>query len=876
MFKSLLNSKQNKGQKKTRKRAVLMLLAFCLLAGCIFAAVNGRKPLHNVAAAVKDGDVLYGIDSSRREFLIFAADINGKDGKIIRMPALEGRKNRIAEGIALTPDGKCQITYIEYESVDDMKRMTADCNFERGVAENIQEAQEQTLFAAEGIYKEGYGPDGALWYVDNDGSIWREEKGAGAEPVFENNGAFIGMKNTAYCLGKNGIYFFNEDDDKVYRIPYDIAALNENICPEETGLEKEWGIEKYGKIFSLDEMEDGSFTAVFSQEDGRLLPAVLGESRQAVGEIFLSLSWHIRMTAFVFLSLGAVLIGLYLLYFGVLRIFGQVFPSALKAFCLALPVMAAGCFLLNIQVGNILTNEIEEQEKSRMYNDTHMLSHLIRQEEIFHGEPEVYGRFINLLNGFFDRTMYSDSVYNSAGRAMEKIPPEESNYDLFLENKGEFYLVGPDFLSCMPSENAYGKEISFYLKACRDKKYPIIFQYNDPQEGNCLVIYTPVTDSHGDVRGIIRGQAGEHYIQDVIKDRRQEIMGWIWMFFTLMLAVLMISGALGLAPLLSLRRKAEHMEYEKLSRMKKRGKGEVAQVINFFARMSDSISLHLKQVRKLKEMYEPFIPNSVLEIFGKKDIREIAPGEQILTEAAFLVLESDEMEKNLKISEEEEFAIRNKIYCIVNGRAEEEQGVIEHFTKFGASVIFRNGIQPALNAAVKALGDLSEKGYGYFFGAGLMVGQVRFGIIGTEDRMEVMSVSPSVEAVRKLNDISCKYHTGILMTENTKERLDISGAEEDMRLLTWVKLYKEKEEPVYEYYESLEKDQRRLRKETKADFEEGLCCLKNREYKKARDFFAAVLRQNPKDMAAEKYFFVCDRIMEGAEEPKEYLIITHN
>ncbi len=72
-----------------------------------------------------------------------------------------------------------------------------------------------------------------------------------------------------------------------------------------------------------------------------------------------------------------------------------------------------------------------------------------------------------------------------------------------------------------------------------------------------------------------------------------------------------------------------------------------------------------------------------------------------------------------------------------------------------------------------------------------------------------------------------------------------------------------KPEAVYEYFSSLGAEQEWLRAVSKADFEEGIRCLREGRFREGRRLFAQVLQVNRDDLAAGYYFRICDEGMEG-------------
>lgn len=56
---------------------------------------------------------------------------------------------------------------------------------------------------------------------------------------------------------------------------------------------------------------------------------------------------------------------------------------------------------------------------------------------------------------------------------------------------------------------------------------------------------------------------------------------------------------------------------------------EIEDLVNVFNRMAGSIKVSLRRTRRLTEMFEPFVPEKLLKMFGKSDIRDVKVGDSM-------------------------------------------------------------------------------------------------------------------------------------------------------------------------------------------------------------------------------------------------------
>ncbi len=175
-----------------------------------------------------------------------------------------------------------------------------------------------------------------------------------------------------------------------------------------------------------------------------------------------------------------------------------------------------------------------------------------------------------------------------------------------------------------------------------------------------------------------------------------------------------------------------------------------------------------------------------------------------------------------------------------------------------------SGMEDALKTAKRAFEKLGGR---YFFGAGMVYGSLRFGVIGTLDRMEVMTISPHLRLAGLLNQLSCQYQAGVLMTgEAAKMAIQATGGK-GIRLFGYLQTepHLGNKEAVYEYFSPLGSEQESLRTASKEDFEEGIRCMEEKRFLEGRTLFVRVLQANRDDLAAGHYFRVCDGGMEGKQ-----------
>ncbi|MEG0564604.1 MAG: hypothetical protein RR590_00030 [Hungatella sp.] len=871
MLRNLLMKLRSVPKKRKKLLRNAAILTICALLFAIYMQRGSREELNNVVASVWYEDRLYGIDCFGGTNTFFSCDADGKNSQSIVFGTPGTNVVQIGEDVFIGEDGRCYVRYEQYDETSENKVMVAVGNFEKGILEEIREIPPSEAHAL-GIYKSHQLLDGSTWYVDREGSVWRRDSDGVETCLFLNDGQTMDSANAAYCFGNDSLYFQQTKDSMIYKIPYATGVLEESdlgITVKASGGN--------GRLYQLAQMEDGTFTAGFRESNGsRLLPVVLKEGNRQIEKLYPTLEEQvkrvIRDTAFL---MGGILL-LYLLYTGISHLFGGIIPTSLKLFCSAGVVIVVGSQMLNLLVWVVFDDQIIAKEELRMYHDTSTIEGLVQSWVPVTDAEQMNQRFVQEITDFGEITLASGEVFDIEKKSLGTIATREINYDLFLKYKDDFYLVDTNPLYCTPSSYANGGKDSAIMKECAATGESIIFSNTDSMWGESTVIYNPVVAEDGTVYAFIRGLSNTSVTIREAEESKQTVVRWVYLFLGWILLILTATAVVLMQPLLKLRRFAEGVEKGREVRWnKKNGVSEVSQISHFFVRMLESIEVHIKKVSRLKQAYEPFVPENIISMFRGTDIIDIHAGEKTEVRAVIAVLESGELRKKKSWkNDSDQFCILNQMYRLISDNIEEAGGIIERFTEAGAVVIFRDEgeerrNQKVLHAVGKTIEELNAAKIGFedticYFGGGVAIGELLLGVIGTEDRMEVMMVSPYTRAALSLNHDSCQYKAGILMTKSAAQEAQKAGEGDNIRLFG----YREKDhgeladEEIYEFFLPLGEEQSRLRALTRDDYEAGLRHLKESRFREARSCFERVLRQNRNDLAVKRLFRLCDKKMD--------------
>lgn len=425
-----------------------------------------------------------------------------------------------------------------------------------------------------------------------------------------------------------------------------------------------------------------------------------------------------------------------------------------------------------------------------------------------------------------------------------------------------FYSMGAGSLSCAasvvygyPTEKAVLQEIA-------EKKTAVKSSEKFYDLGSCLTVYYPVLQDQNIV-GIIRVIYPETNVTNEIMQELVHIIQNVFVFLLVMIGFLTIVCFLLLRPLNKIKHALSDFSVGiDLDEPPKEGNGtEMREITNLFYHMTINIREHLQHIDQLERAYEPYIPQSLISLFEKKDIREISPADEtVMMDAAILIIDAQDFAEAVsKAGTQEMFQFVNSVLQELTASVENTGGTVIQFTDTGLIAFFENNPDQASQAAItaqKALQTISltMAGENISFGTGIVCGDLHIGIIGDEERMEIRAVSPEMTFAQSLQKISSIYHLGILIDGDTLERLDLTM--ENIRLFGYVD---DAEKQIYEVFEGQKSDIVMLKSITKADFEAG-------DYSLAKDCFIRVLRKNKDDLAAGRYLVLCGEPAEVKEK----------
>ncbi len=272
---------------------------------------------------------------------------------------------------------------------------------------------------------------------------------------------------------------------------------------------------------------------------------------------------------------------------------------------------------------------------------------------------------------------------------------------------------------------------------------------------------------------------------------------------------------------------------------------------------------------KINIAYSRFVPREFLRFLEKESIVDVKLGDQVQKEMTVLfsdIRSFTSLSENM--SPKENFNFINSYLKRVGPVIRNQNGFIDKYIGDAVMALFPESPSDAIKAAIAmqkqvSLYNTHRQSSGYApiaIGVGLHTGSLMLGTVGEEERMETTVISDAVNLASRLEGLTKLYGAGIVISEQTLSRLD-EPQNYNCRFLGRVRV-KGKKAPVavFEVYDGDPLPLIELKRQTLAEFEEGVALYHQEKLAQAQEIFLSVLQINDQDKAARFYVERCEQL----------------
>ncbi len=294
--------------------------------------------------------------------------------------------------------------------------------------------------------------------------------------------------------------------------------------------------------------------------------------------------------------------------------------------------------------------------------------------------------------------------------------------------------------------------------------------------------------------------------------------------------------------------------------------------------LNDMKNLALTQQISLTKAYQRFVPPQLLKNLGRNSILDVRLGDQVDVEMSIMF---SDIRSFTAISEtmspSENFAFVNGYLSRMGPIIRARRGYIDKFMGDGVMALFPESATDAVLAAVEMQNEL----HGYNtqqqltaspridVGIGINSGRMMLGTLGESDRMEGSVISDAVNLASRLEGLTKRYGSKVIISEHTFRQLDT--AKIVCREIDSV-VVKGKDRPVkvFEVIDAETPQIARSKRDDLPQFNEAISLYKNQKFAEACDLFKAILVSGENDNVARLYVERCERLLEEGWNPKTW------
>jgi len=269
-----------------------------------------------------------------------------------------------------------------------------------------------------------------------------------------------------------------------------------------------------------------------------------------------------------------------------------------------------------------------------------------------------------------------------------------------------------------------------------------------------------------------------------------------------------------------------------------------------------------KQLQAINAASAKFVPAPFLNFLGKNNILDAALGDHVEKQVTVLFSDiRDYTSLSEKMTPEENFRFVNAFNRRMGPIIQKHKGFVNQYLGDCIMAIFPENMEETLDAAIGMQNELS--GYNQSriakskvpisMGIGLHAGPLIMGIIGDEHRMDAATISDTVNAASRIEGLTKYFGVNILLSGACVEKLP-NLEKYNLRFLGLVQVKgKEKAVKIYECFDGDTEEMIFLKKETLADFKQGMELYFSKNFGESESIFREILSTNPTDATAHLF-----------------------
>ena len=266
------------------------------------------------------------------------------------------------------------------------------------------------------------------------------------------------------------------------------------------------------------------------------------------------------------------------------------------------------------------------------------------------------------------------------------------------------------------------------------------------------------------------------------------------------------------------------------ARVNYRSKDELGEICAEVNTMTESLEEMFNEKDRTEKFYYKFVPEKFRELLGKEQFTDLALGDARSRDLTVLFFDIRAFSINSEtMTAKENFEFVNAIYGKAGPIIREHNGFVDKYIGDAVMALFENADDAVLcgielyrkivldkdTGKVVGIGDVN-------IGIGVHSGMTRIGIVGESERLSGTVISDTVNLSSRLESLTKQYHTAMLITKDTVDRMTDPDSLK-MRYLGEVQVAGVNEvKAIYEVLDCLPEDEKEKRGRNAGEFREAV------------------------------------------------------
>jgi class 3 adenylate cyclase len=372
----------------------------------------------------------------------------------------------------------------------------------------------------------------------------------------------------------------------------------------------------------------------------------------------------------------------------------------------------------------------------------------------------------------------------------------------------------------------------------------------------------PVYASDGTVSAFLKVSTDSYYLQS---DKRGYLLQLMGTALPLAALLLIITSVIAVLISHSLRRAADTVnkiaEGDFSVRSNARSQDEIGDICRQVNHMADSLSAMFEEKDANERFYYKFVPEKFRELLGKERFTDLSLGDAQSREFTVLFCDIRSFSLNSEmLTAKENFEFVNIIYGIAGPIIRSHGGFVDKYIGDAVMALFESA-DAAVQAGIelyRAIVQDPETAKQLHvseinIGVGIHTGMARIGIVGEAERLSGTVISDTVNLSSRLESLTKTYHTAMLISKETLDKMDHPEAVRT-RYLGMVQVAGVKEvRSLYEVLDCLDDAAREIREENAPKLREAIRLFHLGELQRAESELRVLSDTGTKDPVVPLY-----------------------